>query len=129
MTSYTAFAGKDGKFWLITVARTDGSVFGMTQARSVPEIEYMARDLIAIMLEVPADSFDLEISYPAEIAEVARKVEATRAAAREAATISEETTRRAALYLTRRGVSVRDAAELLHISSSRVGQLTKDAAA
>ena len=88
----------------------------------------MARDLIATILDSPADSIDLEITFPREIEEVAHKVTSAREAAQQAATVSEETARRAARYLVNRGVSVRDAAALLQVSRSQISVLTKDAA-
>ena len=56
--TYRAEAEPDGAFWRIRVpglART-------TQARDRDEIEPMARDLIAIMGDVPADSFRLDLT-------------------------------------------------------------------
>ena len=55
--TFDARVERDGRFWLIEV---DG--VGMTQALSVEEIEPMARDLVALFLDIPADSFDLTIS-------------------------------------------------------------------
>lgn len=56
--TYRAEVTADGEFWSVRVpeiART-------TQARTPAEIEPMARDLIAIMEDIPADSFALEIT-------------------------------------------------------------------
>ncbi len=55
--TFDARVERDGRFWLIEV---DG--VGMTQALSVEEIEPIARDLVALFLDIPADSFDLTIS-------------------------------------------------------------------
>jgi hypothetical protein len=35
----------------------------VTQARRPEEVEPMARDAVALLLEVPEDSFDLDIRY------------------------------------------------------------------
>jgi hypothetical protein len=62
MRTYRAEAVRDGEFWCIRVpelART-------TQARSLDEVEPMARDLIAIMDDIPADSFGLDVTFPAD---------------------------------------------------------------
>ncbi|GAA4987288.1 type II toxin-antitoxin system HicB family antitoxin [Actinopolymorpha pittospori] len=46
--TYRAVVSRDGQFWLIRVPELDI----VTQARSVDEIDHMARDLIAVWLEV-----------------------------------------------------------------------------
>lgn len=60
---YYATADRDGQFWHIRVPEVDRA----TQARTLDEIEPMTRDLIAIMAEIPADSFCLRVTveYPA----------------------------------------------------------------
>ena len=55
---YTAIAERDGTWWAITVPELPG-VF--SQARRLDRVEYMARDAIALMLEVPPDSFDIGV--------------------------------------------------------------------
>lgn len=60
MITYRADVRRDDDgFWVIHLPELDIA----TQARSTDEIEYMARDLIAIWLEVPADSFALDIHH------------------------------------------------------------------
>ena len=54
----------DGNFWYIEidgVPRHGDSPGAFTQARSTDEIEPMARDVTAVVLEVPHDSFDLSV--------------------------------------------------------------------
>jgi hypothetical protein len=58
--AYSIHAERDGKFWLIHVPAVDR----WTQARTVAEIEPMARDLIRIMENLPeseADALVLDI--------------------------------------------------------------------
>jgi hypothetical protein len=57
MSKYTAEVERDGKFWMIRVPEIDY----LTQARDVREIERMARDLIATVEDIPADSFELAV--------------------------------------------------------------------
>lgn len=59
-TMYSANVTKDGAFWFIQDASLE-NVF--TQARNIDEIEVMTRDVISLMLEIPADSFDLEFNF------------------------------------------------------------------
>lgn len=56
MTTYTARATRSGDWWAIEVEELEG-VF--TQARRLEQVEAMARDAIALMLDIPPDSFDI----------------------------------------------------------------------
>ncbi|MCK2032632.1 hypothetical protein [Microbacterium sp. KSW4-4] len=58
MKSYEITAERDGKFWFVRIPELDG----VTQARTEAEISVMARDFIAVTLDVPVDSFDLEVT-------------------------------------------------------------------
>lgn len=64
MKTYHAEGDRDGPVWRIhvPVART-------TRARTQQEADSMAHDLVAIMDDIPADSFDLDITIilPAEV--------------------------------------------------------------
>jgi hypothetical protein len=55
--TYSADVERDGRFWRISVSEISRS----TQARYLQEIEPMARDLIAVMEDVPSDSFHVEM--------------------------------------------------------------------
>ena len=59
-TTYKATVQPDGKFWFIDVPSLE-NVF--TQARNEEEIEPMTRDVISLMLDIPADSFDLDFVF------------------------------------------------------------------
>lgn len=122
METYYAKVTPSDRMWIITV---DGVKFGMTQARKLKDVEPMARDLIASLMDVPADSFELVITWPEGIAGYAAMVDEARRALLQAQGRSEQATRMAALGLVRqRGLSVRDAAAVLHLSPARIGQLT-----
>jgi predicted RNase H-like HicB family nuclease len=54
--SYMALATRDGEWWAIEVPAVDGA---FSQARTLEQVPAMAREAIALMLEVPEDSFDL----------------------------------------------------------------------
>ncbi len=54
---YDVTVERDGQFWLIRIPELDGA----TQARTRDEIPDMARDYIAITLNVPADSFEIAV--------------------------------------------------------------------
>jgi hypothetical protein len=56
MKTYEVSAERDGRFWFIRIPELDG----VTQARNRGEIPEMAREYIAITLDVPVDSFDID---------------------------------------------------------------------
>jgi len=59
-TTYDATVTRDGIFWLIHVPAIDRS----TQARSLDEIEPMARDLIVTMLDVDLSTVEIAVELP-----------------------------------------------------------------
>ncbi|WP_051668086.1 MULTISPECIES: hypothetical protein [unclassified Microbacterium] len=58
MKTYEVTAERDGKFWFIQIPELDG----VTQALTEDEISVMARDYIAVTLNVPADSFEIALN-------------------------------------------------------------------
>lgn len=54
---FRVVAERDGSFWLVRIPEIDGA----TQARTREEIEAMARDYISITLDLPKDSFAVDI--------------------------------------------------------------------
>ena len=89
----------------------------------------MARDLIVIMDDVPAESFDLEvtITLPAEIrAELDRSAELREQAARSQAQAA-QLARRAAKRLREQGLPLQDVGQALGVSFQRAKQLIDEA--
>jgi hypothetical protein len=123
MDTYHAHVERGDRYWLIHVREVDR----WTQARHVREVEEMARDLVAVMLEIDPDSFELEVAYqlPASVerhlAEAARLRRESDAAKSAAAVES----RAAARELIESGMPLRDAAQLLGVSYQRVHQLVE----
>lgn len=58
MTVYRAQVSRDGGYWLVHVPEIDK----YTQARTLDEAEPMARDLLALWLEVPPASFEVRVT-------------------------------------------------------------------
>ena len=118
MTRYTARCRRSRDWWAISVPELKGL---HSQARRIDQVEGMARDAIALMLDVAPDSFDVDVvpEIPEEVAEAL--------AAREAANQAEERARTALRVavqsLLRSGLTVRDAGRLLKISPARVSQI------
>jgi hypothetical protein len=124
VTVYRVMAKRWAHGWELHI---DGE--GVTQSRSLSEADSMVRDYIALMHDVAADSFDVEI-----IPEVGGGLDDAVRTAREAVA-SAETARRSAAQASRAiagrlrsaGLSGRDIAMVLGVSAQRVSQLLRDA--
>ncbi len=122
MTTYRVVAQRGEKYWVLTVPEVPG-VF--SQARNLREVEPMIRDALSLGLEVPPDSFavDVEVELPKdELAEL-RAIKAAQAQAlslqRETAVRSKELVAR----LESEGLTKRDIGQVLGVSQQRVSQL------
>lgn len=127
MKTYTAIASRGERWWVVRVPglgnnREEGLP---TQARTLAEVEPMARDLIALWLDVPADSFNVatQVELPdlvqRHLAQASKLAE--EAAAAQAAAARER--REAALELQSFGMTVRDIGAALGVSHQRAQQL------
>ena len=131
--TYIAEAVRSGRWWAIRVPELPG-VF--SQARTLQEARAMAADAIALVLDVPADTFDVDVQAflaatedgrgSESIAAMVEVVEARKAAADRAASEAAATMRRAATTLAETGMTLRDAGELLGVSYQRIQQLVGD---
>lgn len=119
---YTAKAERSGDWWAVDVPEIHGV---HTQARRLDRVEHMARDVIALMLEVPADSFDVEVEV--ELGKDIDALVATAVRARQKATQADreasDAVRMAVAGLLREGLTIRDAGRLLGVSHQRIAQL------
>ena len=123
--TYHAEAERDGASGASTSAKSAGS----TQARNLREVEPMARDLIAIMDEIPEDSFelDVQIALPEEVrAALERSAELREQAARSQAEAA-RLARSAAGHLHDQGLPLRDIGKMLGVSYQRAHQLVDEA--
>lgn len=122
---YTATAERGEGWWAIRVVKLPG-VF--SQARRLDRVEGMARDAVALLLDIRPDSFDVTVrqvlSDEAERV-VSAAIEA-RAEALERQELASATSREAVRTLTRLGLAQRDIGRLLGLSHQRVGQLAGD---
>jgi len=125
LSIYHAEVDRDGSVWRIRVPE----VRRTTQARTLREVEPMARDLIAIMEDIPADSFDVNvrIKLPEEIqAELERSAALREEAARNQAEAA-QLSRLAARHLRDQGLPLRDVGQALGVSFQRAKQLIDEA--
>jgi predicted RNase H-like HicB family nuclease len=123
MKRYTARAERSGKWWAISVPEVKGA---HSQARRLDQVEDMARDAIAGVLDVPMRSFEVqvEVHMPVALDKAVREAIERRRSAEEAGELASESLRRAASLLVADGLTVRDAGHVLHVSHQRVGQVT-----
>jgi predicted RNase H-like HicB family nuclease len=124
---YTVSAERHGDWWAITVNELRG-VF--SQARRLTQVEPMARDAIALFLEVPADSFDLSVreKLAPEVERLVAAAKEARAAASAHQEVASERSRVAARTLAAQGLPQRDIGQLLDLSHQRVAQLLQPGA-
>lgn len=125
--TYQLNATREGQWWIIDVPELDYR----TQARKLDQVEHMGRDLIALMQDVPADSFDVAtvIAMPESVA--AQLDEATRLEheAREVAAQAARDRRAAARALhDTYGLSAIEVAAVLGVTRARVYQLLDEKA-
>lgn len=119
----TAIATREGKWWAVEVPEVPG-VF--TQARRLEHVPAMVADAVAVMLD--KDPGDVEVTEvrPALPKALEGDVVRARKLAAEATLIQYEAsaaTRQAVEELREAGLTVRDVAEILHVSPQRISQL------
>jgi predicted RNase H-like HicB family nuclease len=123
MRTYTAVCQRSGNCWSISVPEIKGV---HSQARRLDQVEEMARDAISLMLDVPAESFAIEVRP--ELPPAAARAVAARRAAKDAAREAEEGTTQAVRVLLDDGFTVRDIGAMLGLSPQRISQITHQAA-
>lgn len=123
--AYTVRAVRAGAWWAIEVPEVEGT---FTQARRLDQVEAVAREAIALMLDVPEDSFDLEldVTVPDAWAEVVAELQRTQEVARTAVEAASAQLRSVAKVLHGSGLPVRDVGSIMKVSPQRVSQLIND---
>jgi predicted RNase H-like HicB family nuclease len=123
--AYTAQCRRVGDWWAIDVPEVPRL---HTQARRLDQVEGMARDAIALLLDVPDDSFDVVVQpvlpqrLKIEVERVRRLREEADAIQREATFAS---TKAVADLASKAHLTVRDIGRILGISHQRVDQLAR----
>ncbi|HUZ54094.1 MAG TPA: hypothetical protein VMU94_16410 [Streptosporangiaceae bacterium] len=125
LKTYHADVDRDGKVWRVRVPEVQRT----TQARNLREVEPMARDLIAIMDDIPADSFSLDvtITLPAEVQEELERSTVLRQEAARSQAAAAAAARRAARRLRDQGLPLQDVGQALGVSFQRAKQLIDEA--
>lgn len=121
---YTARARRSGTWWAIDVPELPGVY---SQARRLDRVEPMARDAIALFLDVDPATLDIrvETNLPSDLRRDVDTVGRLRAEADRLQAESSGALRHLTHELLGRGLSVRDAAVILGISHQRVSQLVR----
>ena len=112
----------EGRWWRVSAPELDV----VTQARSLKEVELMARDLIALTLDVSPDLVAIELStiLPDEICARLKEASRLQLAAEETASRASQLRRDAINSLVgEQRISQKDAARALGLSPQRVQQL------
>lgn len=120
--TYTVEARRSGRWWAIAVPELRGVV---SQARRLADVEPMARDAIAGVLDVSPRSFSVVIRpiLGDRLDGLVRHARESRAGAHEAQLAAADRSLRALTSLQKAGVPLRDAGELLGISHQRAAQI------
>jgi hypothetical protein len=121
--AYRAVAERDGSWWAIRVPELRGVY---TQVRRLADVEAMARDAIALVLDVGPDTFDVLVK-PVLAGDAGGLVEqalAGRLEAERAARRASEQLRVAVDRLSASGLTVRDIAHILGLSHQRIAQVS-----
>ncbi|RFA16184.1 hypothetical protein B7R21_02005 [Subtercola boreus] len=119
---FRVVAAREGRWWVITVPELDA----VTQARHARDIEDMAIGLISALLDVAEESVSVEVvlELPELVAEVWQEASALHERAladeRRSSALRRQVVRE---LLTSSGLSQKDTAQLLGLSSQRVQQL------
>jgi predicted RNase H-like HicB family nuclease len=119
---YTVEVERSGRWWAIRVPELRGV---HSQSRTLDGVEPMAREAIALFLDVADESFDLEVRrvLQPDVERVVHEAILARSAALEQQRTASAKARAAAMALRDRGLPQRDIGRLLKLSHQRVAQL------
>jgi DNA-directed RNA polymerase specialized sigma subunit len=129
MTTYQVTATRDGHWWSLVAPNVGGREVA-SQSRRLDQADAAIREAIAVVLDVEHDAFDVDITPALERVEVSDETLEVLALRRELAELSDRARRRtpaAVAELRAAGLTVRDVAQLLGVTPSRVSQIEKQA--
>lgn len=118
--------GRSGRWWVIAVPDVSGA---HTQVRRLAEAEEVARELISLMTNQPADSFSIEVDVllPEDVRRDLDQSAKLREQAAHTQARAAQLTRHAARLLRERGLPLRDVGQALGVSIQRAKQLVDEA--
>jgi len=127
MTTYQVTATRDCDWWSLVANDIDGREVA-SQSRRLDQADGAIREAIALVLDVDGDAFDLDITPELERVAVSDETLEVLALRRELAELSDRAHRQtpaAVAELRAAGLTVRDVAQLLGVTPSRVSQIEK----
>lgn len=126
--TYRVKATRAGGWWDLEVPAVSGA---HSQCRRLDQAEGMAREAIALFLDVPEDSFDVEVqaSLDLPVLEAIDDALKLRRTAEAEAKRATEATDRVVRELLDKGLTLRDVGHLLGVSYQRVQQMADRARA
>jgi DNA-directed RNA polymerase specialized sigma subunit len=127
MTTYQVTATRDGDWWSLVAIDIDGREVA-SQSRRLDQADGAIREAIALVLDVDGAAFDLDITPELECVAVSDATLEVLALRRELAELSDRAHRQtpaAVAELRAAGLTVRDVAQLLGVTPSRVSQIEK----
>lgn len=119
MKAYEVQATRSGKWWALEVPEVKGVY---SQARSLSEARAMAREAIALMLEIADDSFEIALVLTPWADEI-RSLNALRADHEDLIKRADAIRDELLASFKASGVSTRDAGVALGLSHQRINQL------
>jgi hypothetical protein len=123
VTDYNAIVTRSEPGWSIYVPEVDRH----TYAAHLREVEEMARDLVAVMTDLPAEDITLTIHLPSELADAIAEMHRARESVTVAENAARYTQQAAAIALRDVGAPLRDIAAAIGVSYQRVHQILEDA--
>ena len=130
MKTYDVTLTREGKWWMVSIPELDG----LTQARTIKEAHDMARDYIAVSLDVPADSFGIhvhaeKIGTVEHVTQLLEDIKIARAQAEALERKATEDARRLARALADEELPLREIGAVMGVSHQRADQLINSAPA
>ncbi len=131
MTTYTVTATREGGWWSL-VAEDVGGREVASQSRRLDQADAAIREAIALVLDADPETFDVDVVPVLNEAAVSAETLELLEIRRELAELSERSrhlTPKAVAELRASGLTVRDVAELLGVTPSRISQIEHDSLA
>jgi DNA-directed RNA polymerase specialized sigma subunit len=127
VNTYRVTATRDGDWWSLVAYDVEGREVA-SQSRRLDQAETAIREAIALVLDIDGDAFEVDISPDLRSAEVSDDTLEALELRHALAELSDRVRRRtpaAVAELRAAGLTVRDVAQLLGVTPSRVSQIEK----
>jgi predicted RNase H-like HicB family nuclease len=126
MKTYVVTTERSGNWWAFSIPEIPGA---HGQAKRLDLVKNEARDVVALMLDAPEESFDLELAVKldAHMEHILDEARTARQQFESSQRVAQEKLRAAAeQFKDVAGLSVRDIGSLLNVSFQRISQILGD---